>query len=318
MKRFTVIALLLVVGFGCQAPESEEPVSDVPLYYQIGNIQKKVTTSSEEAQLWFDRGLGLAYGFNHEEAIACFERAIEADPDCAMCYWGKAYALGPNYNNVEMEEEASLAAYETVQLAAEKAGGAGELERMLIDALSARYAWPAPADRSELEAAYADGMRAAHEAFPDDADVAALTAEAVMMLRPWELWSADGVAAPETPEIRRILESALAEAPDHPALCHLYIHAMEAGPEVDGSRCPAAETARGPHPRPRPPGAHGRATSTRVDRPLRRRGANVNQARGRARRRLRGEHAGRENMYTGYRIHNYHFVAYGGDVGRAP
>ena len=110
MQRLSVLAALLVLVMGCQPAEPEpDKTADVPLYYDIGNIGKKVTTSSEDAQMWFDRGLGLAFGFNHEEAIVCFELAIEADPDCAMCYWGKAYALGPNYNNVEMTEDSEPA-----------------------------------------------------------------------------------------------------------------------------------------------------------------------------------------------------------------
>jgi tetratricopeptide (TPR) repeat protein len=287
--------------------EPQKPVDDTPLYYRIGNIQKKVTTSSEQAQLWFNRGLGLAFGFNHEEAIACFERALAADPECAMCYWGKAYALGPNYNNVEMDEAASLAAYEAVQLAVEKSAGASAVEKALIEALQTRYAWPAPEDRTALELAYADGMRAAWNAFPEDPDVAALTGEALMMLRPWELWSADGVPAPETPEIRKVLEAGLAIAPDHPALCHLYIHTMEAGPEVDQA-IRAAETIE-----TLTPGlghlihmaSHIYTWTGRYDDVIRvnQRAVEVDNA--------FVEYAGRENFYTLYRLHNHHFVAYG-------
>jgi tetratricopeptide (TPR) repeat protein len=223
---------------GCQ---NAGPKSDVPLYYDVGVVQRKVTTSSTEAQQWFGRGLGLAYGFNHEEAIACFERGVEADPDCAMCYWGKAYALGPNYNNVEMTEEASQAAHEAIQQAVAKVGGGTEAEKALIEALQARYAWPAPDDRAELDQAYAEAMRKVWAAHPEDGDVAALTGEALMMLRPWKLWSPEGEPAPETPEIRRVLEAGLERSPNHPALCHLYIHTMEAGPEA-ATAIPAAET----------------------------------------------------------------------------
>ena len=176
--------------------------------------------------------MSLAYGFNHEEAIACFERAAEADPDCAMCDWGKAYALGPNYNNVEMTEDASQAAYETIQRAVAKMGEGTEAEKALITALQTRYAWPAPDARADLDRAYAEAMRNVWAAHPEDGDVAALTGEAVMMLRPWKLWTPEGEPAPETPEIRRILEAGLEQSPDHPALCHLYIQTMEAGPEA--------------------------------------------------------------------------------------
>ena len=139
MRRLGIIALLCLTG--CQSTGSK---IEVPLHYDIGNIHREVTTASREAQMWFDRGLGLAYGFNHEEAIVCFEQAVEADPDCAICYWGKAYALGPNYNAVDMTAEQSQAAYEAVQLAVEKAEHANEAEQALIRALAARYSWPAP------------------------------------------------------------------------------------------------------------------------------------------------------------------------------
>jgi tetratricopeptide (TPR) repeat protein len=224
-----------------------------------------------------------------------------------MCYWGKAYALGPNYNNVEMTEEASQAAYEAVQTAVAKMSNGTEAEQALIEALQTRYAWPAPKDRSELEKAYAEAMRQVWAAHPDDGDVAALTAEAVMMLRPWKLWTPEGEPAPETPEIRRILEAGLERAPNHPALCHLYIHTMEAGPEV-AEAVPAAETLE-----TLTPGlghlihmpSHIYTWTGRYDDVIR-----VNQRAVEVDRAF-VEYAGRDNFYTLYRLHNFHFVAYG-------
>ena len=67
-------------------------------YFDLGAHSFPVSTASAEAQLWFDRGLLWTYGYNHEEAVACFDRAIAADPGCAMAHWGKGYAAGPNYN----------------------------------------------------------------------------------------------------------------------------------------------------------------------------------------------------------------------------
>ena len=284
-----------------------QSLSNVPIHYDVGVVHRSVTTSSPEAQLWFDRGLGLTYGFNHEEAIVCFDRAIEADPQCAMAYWGKAYALGTNYNNTVMTEEASQAAYEALQSALAESAGCTQVERDLIEALRARYTWPAPADRAPLELAYAEAMREVHAAHPDDSDVNALLAEALMMLRPWKLWSAEGTPAPETPEIRGVLEAALARWPDHPALCHLYIHTMEAGPEV-AEATSAAETLEG-----LTPGlghlihmpSHIYTWTGRYEDMIRvnRRAVEVDDA--------FVEHGGRDNFYTLYRLHNYHFVAYG-------
>ncbi len=258
MRQLGAIFVLFCLA-GCQQPAGE---SETPLYYQVG-VEKKVTTTSPEAQLWFDRGLGLTYGFNHEEAIACFERAFKADPDCAICYWGKAYALGPNYNNVEMTPEASQGAYEAVQLALSKKEKASELERALIEAL--------------------------------------------LTLRPWKLWSPEGDPAAETWEIREVLEDGLERWPDHPALAHLYIHAMEAGPEV-ADLVPVAENLE-----TLTPGlghlihmpSHIYTWTGRYDDVIRvnQRAVEVDMA--------FVEHAGRENFYTLYRMHNYHFVAYG-------
>jgi tetratricopeptide (TPR) repeat protein len=200
-----------------------------------------VTTSSPEAQLWFDRGLAATFGFNHEEAVKSFERAAELDPDCAMAYWGKAHALGTNYNAPTLTPEATQQAYDALQGALARAPGATPVERALIEALKARYVLPAPEDRAPLEKAYAQAMRQVHARFPDDPDVAALTAEALMQIQPWKLWSPEGQPAPTQPEIRALLEAALARWPEHPALCHLYIHAMEAGPEV-AQALPAART----------------------------------------------------------------------------
>lgn len=303
--RAIVTAALLCLVVGCQPVQPEKP--EVPLYYDVGQVHKKVTTASDEAQMWFDRGLGLAYGFNHEEAIVCFERVVEIDPGCAMGYWGKAYALGPNYNNVEMEDAASQAAHEAIRLAVEKMDAATDVEKALILALQQRYAWPAPADRTELEQAYAGAMREVWAAYPEDADVVALTGEALMMLRPWELWSPEGEPAPETPEIRQVLEAGLRHAPNHPALNHLYIHTMEAGPEVFKATT-AAETIE-----TLTPGlghlihmaSHIYLWTGRYDDLIR-----VNQRAVEVDRAF-VEHAGRENFYTLYRLHNYHFVAYG-------
>ena len=311
MKRLTLLVALLCL-LGCYSGEhghdhGHDGGAETPLYYDIGVIQREITTSSPEAQLWFDRGLAMAYGFNHEEAIACFERAAEADPDCAMCYWGKAYAFGPNYNEVEMTDEKNQAAYEAVEQAVARIGNTNDAERALIEALQARYAWPAPEDRTALEQAYADAMRKVWQAHPTDGDVAALTAEAVMMLRPWELWSHEGEPAPETPEIRSILEAGLEHDPDHPALCHLYIHTMEAGPHA-ADAVPAAEMLE-----TLTPGlghlihmpSHIYTWTGRYDDVIRvnQRAVEVDGA--------FVEYAGRDNFYTLYRLHNYHFVAYG-------
>jgi len=297
------LALLL----GLAACQGLEPRPETPLWFDVGVVHREVTTDSAEAATWFDRGLGLCFGFNHEEGLRCFERAAEQDPDCAMAYWGQAYALGTNYNSPAMSEEASRAAFEAVAAARARLAGCTPVERDLIEALAARYAWPAPADRMPLERAYADAMAGVHAAHPDDPEVAALYAEALMQLRPWELWSPEGEPAPELAPVRAVLEPALERWPDHPALCHLYIHAMEAGPEV-ARAVPAARTLED-----LTPGlghlihmpSHVYVWTGRYDDVIRvnLEAVDVDDA-------FVG-YAGRDNFYTAYRVHNYHFVAYG-------
>jgi len=298
----TILPTLLLLLGGCQG------LPDVPPHYDIGAVGRSVSTANPEAQLWFDRGLALTFGFNHEEALVCYRRAAELDPTLAMAHWGQAYALGTNYNSPAMSDEASQAAYAALGEALARLEHASPLERDLILALRARYAWPAPAERQPLERAYADEMRRLRAQYPDDADVAALTAEALMQLRPWKLWDAAGVPAPETPEIVRVLEESLARWPAHPALCHLYIHAVEASPRVSAA-LPAArrleDLAPGLGHLVHMP-SHIYTWTGHYDDVVR-----VNLAAVAADERY-VEHAGRQNGYTLYRVHNYHFVAYGG------
>ena len=295
-------SLVLLLALGCAAPRT--PASIV---YDIGEIHRTVTTDSENAQLWFDRGLALAFNFNHEEAIKCFGAAAVADPDMAMAHWATAWALGPNYNMPFMEDAASEAAYGSAKLARSFASTCTPVERDLIEALTARYAWPAPADRGELDLAYANAMRKVYQAHPDDADVAALFAESLMQLKPWKLWSHEGVPAEELAEIREVLESSLARWPNQPALCHLYIHAMEAGPEV-AKAIPAARRLEGLGPglghlvhMP----SHIYVWTGNYEDVVR---VNIEAVEIDD---FYAAFAGRENFYSAYRIHNYHFVAYG-------
>jgi hypothetical protein len=188
-------------------------------YFDLGSYARPVTTTSAEAQAWFDRGLVWAYAFNHEEAAACFELAAEADPGCAMAYWGLAYALGPNYNKpweaFDPDDLSSSVAraFAASAAAASHAAGASPAERALVRAVAARYPAAQPAgDCSSWNAGYADEMRDAYQAHPDDPDVAALFADALMNLTPWALWDqATGQPATAgTIEAKDVLERALA------------------------------------------------------------------------------------------------------------
>jgi tetratricopeptide (TPR) repeat protein len=189
-----------------------------------------VTTTSPVAQRYFDQGLAFVYGFNHDEAIRSFAQAAEIDPQCAMAHWGVALANGPHINNPAVDEAHAKAAWDAMTRAREFVRQASPAEHALIDALGARYAMPQPADRKALDQAYADAMKQVRQAYPDDTDAAALYAESLMDLRPWDLWKNDGTAQPGTNEIVSTLEQVLVKNPYHPLANHLYIHAVEASP----------------------------------------------------------------------------------------
>lgn len=194
----------------------------------LGEISYAVTTNNPEAQAWFNQGLSYTYNFNHGEAINAFRRAQEADPDCAMCYWGEAFAYGPNIN-APMPDEAVAPAWAALDKANAAKDKASEKEQALIDALNYRYEAKPVADRSKLDNAFADAMDAVALQYADDDFIAALAAEANMDTQPWEYW-ADGGRTPlgRTARTVSLLEGVLARNPLHTASIHLYIHITEA------------------------------------------------------------------------------------------
>jgi len=197
---------------------------------ELGNYSRKTSARVPEAQAYFDQGLQLTYGFNHDEAARSYAKAAELDPSCAICWWGVAYTLGPNYN-IPMLPDRSEAAWDAIGRAQKQAAGASPVERALIGALAKRYkgaAWIDPVAQAPYNEAYAKAMREVAVQFPADDDVQALFAEALMNLNPWKLWSPDGKPAPGTPEILEVLERILARSPNHPGANHFYIHAVEA------------------------------------------------------------------------------------------
>jgi tetratricopeptide (TPR) repeat protein len=212
-------------------------------YFDLGSYTRKVSTSSPDAQVWFDRGLNWIFGFNHGEAIKCFQRAIEHDPECAMAYWGVSYSSGPNYNlpwhryDPNGRQRALSASYDALQQALAHGGKASAIERTMIEALRARYPQrDAIDDMTAWDKAFTREMRGIFEAHPDDLDVRAVFAEAIMNETPWQMWnlkSGTPAQGAGTAECRTILEGAFNTMPaswDHPGLLHLYVHLMEMSP----------------------------------------------------------------------------------------
>jgi tetratricopeptide (TPR) repeat protein len=223
---------------------AEEPVSHrqpPPLYENLGRHHHPITTSNPQAQRYFDQGLLFAFAFNQGAAVRSFLQAARLDPDCALCYWGVALALGPTINEPMSPDKAALA-YASLQMAQERAK-AGEIEQAYIAALTTRYAQDPETDRHALDVAYANAMRDLSRRYPDDLDAAVLFAEALMDTSPWQYWLPDGQPAPITEELLAVLESILAKAPNHPQALHLYIHAMEHGPRPEKAEAAAERIA---------------------------------------------------------------------------
>lgn len=238
MKFHHIIGFATAALLACAAPSSatestaaaapQKNQSDtVPLYRNLGSHHKRISTKISAVQQYFDQGLRLVYGFNHAEAIRSFTRAAELDPTCAMCYWGIALAYGPHVN-APMDAASGVAAYAAVQKARSLQSHATAPERAYIEALAQRYEADPPANRVRLDTSYSRAMGQVAKTYPKDLDAAALYAESLMDLRPWNYWRPDGTPYPGTEEIVRQLERVISKNPNHPGACHYYIHAVEA------------------------------------------------------------------------------------------
>ena len=290
--------------------------------FDLGLYSRRVTTASETCQLWFDRGFNWLFGFNHEEAAVCFKNAIAADPHCAMAHWGVAYAIGPNYNKTwkhfdeaEMPEMLSQARAALV-LARKTAAHASGVEQALVAALSERFqADTAAADMAPWSDAYALAMRRVSQQFPEDLDVIALCVDAMMNRTPWLMWDlCEGVPNPDadTIECRQMLETQIAgvravSGPFHPGIWHLYVHLMEMSPEPEKA-LRVADELRGLV----PDAGHLEHMSTHIYVLCGDYQAVVaaNHA-GIVADEKYLAYAGPMNIYTLYRVHNYHFKLYG-------
>lgn len=291
-------------------------------YYDIEVYERQVTTNSPEAQRWFNRGLVWCYAYFHDEAVACFQKAIEADPDCAMAHWGVAYATGPNYNmpweqrDENMQRETLATAFDATQAAMALVDKTSQPERDLIEALPKRFPQRVPEDIKTMRGwndTFAETMKVVHLAHADDLDLGTIYAEAIMNRTPWRMWdqvTGEPEKNADTLEAQAVLESAMAEIPGamkHPGILHLYVHLMEMSPFPEKA-LEAADVLRelvpdAGHLIHMPTHIdvqcgfyrdvfHWNWKATRVDRKAL-------------------ERTGVYSIYTGYRIHNYHFAVYG-------
>lgn len=240
MSARIALAAVIVLGLAASVGASQSKVdSPIGLISGLGDVHHPVSTKNLKAQQFFDQGLKLVYGFNHDEARRSFQHAAELDPKLAMAWWGVALTLGPNYN-LPVDPEREKAGYDAVQQAMALRENASEPERAYIGALSARYSNDPKADLHALDLAYKDAMQKVARLYPDDLDAATLYAESAMNLSPWHLWTADGKPAEGTEEIVTVLESVLKRDPNHLGANHYYIHAVEASPHPERA-LPSAE-----------------------------------------------------------------------------
>ncbi|MEJ8812201.1 hypothetical protein WKW77_14050 [Variovorax ureilyticus] len=216
-----------------KAPPDSPASAEVPLYKDLGSLGFRISTKNPKAQVYFNQGLRLAFGFNHAEAQRAFQAAQKLDPQCAMCFWGEALVLGTNIN-VPMMPDANAPAMAALTKAVALKGNASAKEQALIGALEKRYADNPPPNRAPLDAAYADAMKSVVERFPADDTIQTLYAEAAMDTQPWDYWEAGGAKSKgRGAEIVKSLETVLKRNPTHPGAIHLYIHAMEASTQPE-------------------------------------------------------------------------------------
>ncbi|KAL5603793.1 hypothetical protein FOVSG1_006543 [Fusarium oxysporum f. sp. vasinfectum] len=298
------------------------PVAPSEKYFDLGVYSRKITTSSPEAQTWFDRGLVWVYIFNHDEGNYCFRQAIAHDPNCVMAYWGLAYSLGPNYNKgwerfdrkdlIRCVERGHHAARKGIELAQH----ASPVEQALIKAIMFRFEnAEASSDVNKLNLMnqkYADAMGAIYKDNKGDNDIATLYADSMMQLTPWKLWNLHtGKPEPQarTRQIQKVLDDTLKtkkNAWEHPGILHLYIHYIEMSPQ------PELGIIAADHLRPLiPDGGHAHHMPTHLDAQVGdwRRSIASNQDATRADERFYRE-KGAMNFYTFYRLHNYHALIY--------
>ncbi len=291
-------------------------------YYNIDVFERPVSTQSKDAQIWFNRGLIWCFSYFHDEAVACFEKAVKADPTCAMAHWGIAYATGPNYNlpwkrqDATMQKTAMATCFDAVQSARACLENATAVEAALIETLAIRFPQRDPADLPVMDGwnhDFATAMEKVQRDYPDDLDVRTVLVEAIMNLTPWRMWDqttgdpADGAG---TKAAQKLLEDAMEHDPaalKHPGILHLYVHLMEM------SQTPEKALKAGDILRDLVPDAgHLIHMPTHIDIQCGHY-QNVyasNRKAIEADKKARDQH-GVFNIYTGYRIHNYHFAAYG-------
>ena len=249
--KFSLVCLFLFSLLGCvnNSDTSLSIKAGAPLLKGLGNHSHKISSNIYGVQRYFDQGLIMAFAFNHAESIRSFKAAQKLDPDCAMCFWGEALALGPNINvnsdgKVIMAPQNRIAAFKAINTAITLSKSVSNKEQDYISALATRYNGDPDTGRESLDIAYANAMENLSKNYPEDNDAASLFAEALMNTMPWNYWAEDGDPKPDTVKVIDSLESVLEKNPNHPLAIHLYIHAVEASSDPARAEGPADRLAK--------------------------------------------------------------------------
>jgi tetratricopeptide (TPR) repeat protein len=236
--RVLLVACAPVLVVGASEPEAaaqptpparsvyDRYTQPIPIFKTgLGTFTKPMSSTNKEAQAFFDQGFQMMYSFAKPEAVRSFRESWKRDADCAICYWGEAWAWG-SYLNAPMTADEAPHAYAAMQKAVSLKGRAEAKERALIEAIAVRYVEKFEASRRvEQDRAYADAMKKVADQYPDDLEIATLYADALFLLEPRR--GTRDVNDPNVKRLHQVLESILARDVHHPGACHLYVHATE-------------------------------------------------------------------------------------------
>jgi tetratricopeptide (TPR) repeat protein len=229
---FLIFSMLALSACDKDKTKTSKPAAkqEMPLLEKLGNFNFPITTTSKQAQQYFDQGMVLAYGFNHRGAMRSFKMASKLDPNAAMPYWGQAYVLGPNLN-LPMSPKDEKKADDLIEKAKSLSQNVTPKEKDYINALSKRYTDADKPNRQALDKDWANAAASLHEKYPNDPNASTLYASSLMLLRPWNYWQGNGDPYLETKNVIPILEKGLKQTPNHVGLIHYYIHIAEASPD---------------------------------------------------------------------------------------
>jgi tetratricopeptide (TPR) repeat protein len=239
-NRLTCVLTIFVGGATTRGADVAAPVPKPPIFEGTGAHKRMITGAQPETQRYFDQGVAFITSFNHDEGLRSMEYATQVDPECAMAWWGVALACSPHINNTGVPEARAKQAHEALARAEKFAGPCTPVEKALIRAMGVRFSDDPKAKRAPLDEVYRAAMREVWKAYPDDADIGAWTADAMMMLRPGDLWRKNGEAQPGTEEVLAVLEATLRLDPRQPLANHLSVHANEASSQPEHGDAAAA------------------------------------------------------------------------------